>query len=846
MSTANDDTPGESSVNLRLTLDDDDEDEDDDDYHPTVEARAPQPGDAAVLKLMRRRYRQANTAEDQFRKDALEDQKFRMGTRGDHSYQWPTGVQEDLKRRNQPVLTINRAPSFIHQVTNQARAANLRIHVTPINDKGDPKTAEILQGYIRNIEMTSFADRAYAMASDKQAEQGRGAFSFITEWVDDEGEGSKFRQRIRILRERNPLAIYWDPTARDAAYQDAQWSMKATDIEDSEFEDRWGFKATEEDISTLETEGDKTGDWFPSGKTRVMEYFSREPDGKSERWCQLTSGKELPYPKPDQIVALKALGEEIERSRWIQKKKTVWRHCTATRILDETTWGAKTGRFVPVLGDELEVDGEIDCRGVIRDSKDAARIYNVEVTALINAVGQMQRAPVQGAVGAFGKPGSAQYKAWQTANVDPPAFLEFTPMSVDGQPVQEPHKPDLGVNLEGMVVAIHQADTDYKSTAGFNDASMGVRGPQESAKAITARQRQDELGSGHYLDNLRFSLAAGARMLIDLLRSTATTPHVVRVKDNSERERKVMVYSGKENDPRQEKYLARDAHDQPIPFQPPEGISNEDIFDVGVGEFHVECSAGPDAGSRREESVEAITTLFKGMPPEIAVKFYDLLFKVMDFPLAQQFADRAKSLMPPEMQDDGDGAPGGANIPPQLRMQMSKMKQDLQKASEVMHGMKQALDTDQVKADNAMKLKEKDIEFKKLELQVQAGEKDKDREAKMASAALLSKDHDVALLREESAQAGTRHFEAIQSALDRMHELLTQQRDHAHESRTLAASHAAALQSGELDRQGEASAQASDQAATAQQADEARQAAAESQASAQAASAEQAQSGDGE
>ena len=273
--------------------------------------------DTTVLALMRKRLRQCLEAEEHYRSEAVDDAKFRAGTWGTTTYQWPSGIQEARKADGRPCLTVNRMPAFIRQVTNAARAAHLRITVNPVDDQSDPKVAEVLQGLIRNIEVNSFADRAYAMASDKQAEQGRGYIRILKEWSDP-NEG--FKQRLKIKREKNPLAIYSDPAAQEMDASDADWQMKVTDIDRAAFKDITGQDPPPENsLGALGGEGDTTGDWFPNGKVRWVEYFSREPRGDKKHLALLSTGKEITYPDEKQQKELDKLGITVKMDRWVQK-----------------------------------------------------------------------------------------------------------------------------------------------------------------------------------------------------------------------------------------------------------------------------------------------------------------------------------------------------------------------------------------------------------------------------------------------------------------------------------------------------------------------------------------------
>jgi hypothetical protein len=725
-----------------------------------------------TLALARKRFHTAVDAYEHFRTEALDDTRFRVGTWGSQSYQWHPGIQQKREAADRPCLTINRAPGFVRQVTNQARQAHLTIQVNPVDDQSDPKIAEVLQGIIHNIEASSFADRAYAMASDKQAEIGFGVFRLITEYADQ----TSFRQVIKIKRERNPLAIFIDPAAQEADFSDAQWAFKVTDVDTATWKTITGKDDPPEPASleAFDPEGTETGEWFPNGKIRIVEYFSRETVGPKRRIALLSDGRTIDYPSALQQRRLQALGITIKRDRYVQDTVTMWRKMDAVHIHEETIWKADTHPFIVVLGDEYEIDGERDFRGVIRDSKESGRIYNVEVSALVESVSLGQKAPVVGYRGQFGAPDSKMRKAWETANTQPHAFLEVEPMDIDGKNAPIPQRVPMETNLQGIVLAIHQSDEDYKTTAGFRDASLGERGPQESGKAILARQKQDELGSSHYLDNLRFALCAAGKQLIQLIRVVYDEPTVLRITGKDEKTRKVMVYSGKDKDPRQPQYLDHDPQTgQLLPFQLPHGVT--ELYDLSVGQFDVEVSATPSSGTRRQQMIEAMTSLLKELPAEMSAKFLDLYFAFMDVPGAEKLEARAKKLLPPALQADED-----TQIPPHVQQQMEQMKKQYLELVQHYKAASEALRTEKVKTDAQAAMKRDEYASKERMNQDELDTKER--------IAVLNQRAE--LLQQQIKIKGQAALAVLEAELDRM--LQTQTLHHERRLAELAASEQAA------------------------------------------------------
>jgi hypothetical protein len=67
------------------------------------------------------------------RNDALSDIDFAR-----LSNQWPDKIKADRSAEGRPCLVINRLPSFIKQVVNDARQNNPAIQVHPVDSAADP------------------------------------------------------------------------------------------------------------------------------------------------------------------------------------------------------------------------------------------------------------------------------------------------------------------------------------------------------------------------------------------------------------------------------------------------------------------------------------------------------------------------------------------------------------------------------------------------------------------------------------------------------------------------------------------------------------------------------------
>ena len=129
------------------------------DAYGEAKAKRESLSDDDLLIEAREAFDEAEEAEEENRRDGLDDLKFaRLGE------QWPDEARKKREAEGRPCLTINKMPAFTKQVVNDARQNRPSIKVRPADSVADPRTAEIMGGLIRNIEVTSNADVAYDTA----------------------------------------------------------------------------------------------------------------------------------------------------------------------------------------------------------------------------------------------------------------------------------------------------------------------------------------------------------------------------------------------------------------------------------------------------------------------------------------------------------------------------------------------------------------------------------------------------------------------------------------------------------------------------------------------------------
>jgi len=633
-------------------------------------------GDDDKMATMRHRLQIAQSAYSDSREDELDDLRFMAGS-PDNQWQWPAdvlatrGAVQGQTINARPCLTINKLPQHVRMVTNEQRQNRPSGKVIPADDNADIQVAEVLNGVVRHIEYMSDADVAYDTACDNQVTYGEGYIRLLTEYCNDE----TFDQDIRIGRVRNSFSVYMDPTIQDPCGADAEWCFITEDILKTEYE-RMFPDATP--ISTLYSQG--VGDqgissWLQEDTIRIAEYFYKtyEPATLHLYPDNQTAFARTPLDK--QLMAL--FGKPI-RSRSVQRTKVMWMKTNGFDVLDEREWPGKWIPVVRVIGNEWEVDGRMHISGLVRNAKDAQRMYNYWTSQEAEMLALAPKAPFIGYGGQF----EGYEQQWKTANTTNWPYLEVNPDVTDGAgnvlPLPQRAPPPLPQT--GLIQAKMGAADDIKGTTGQYDASLGIGGNERSAKAIIAREKQGDVGTYHYVDNLARAVRHITRQIVDLIPKIYDTQRIARI-------------IGVDGDVNMVKF--NPTQQEPVKeIRGPDGSLIEKIYNPGVGTYDVMVTTGPGYMTKRQEALDAMSQILQANP-QLWTVAGDLFIKNMDWPGAQEMAARFKKILDPKVLSEGDQSPEMMAA----QQQIEAMTQELNRVTDILQNIQDSTEQQKVEID---------------------------------------------------------------------------------------------------------------------------------------------------
>ena len=654
--------------------------------------------DGDMLATMRTRLTMAIAAYSDSREDELDDLRFRAAS-PDNQWQWPAdvlatrGAVQGQTINARPCLTINKLPQHVLQVTNDQRQNRPSGKVIPADDKADIEVAEIFNGLVRHIEYISDADVAYDTACDNQVTFGEGYFRILTEYCDD----NTFEQDLRIGRIRDSFSVYMDPTIQDPCGSDAEWCFINQELTTEEYEREFP------DASPLSSLAYGVGDgqlnaWINQDTVRIAEYFYIKHEAK--KLNQYAGGMTAMAGSPE-AKQIEMMGLQAIKTRDVDVRTVKWCKTNGFEVLEERDWAGKYIPVIRVIGNEFEIDGRMYVSGLVRNAKDAQRMYNYWVSQEAEMLALAPKAPFIGYGGQF----EGYETQWKTANINNWPYLEVNPDVTDGAggPLPLPQRAPPPLAQNGLLQAKLGAADDIKGTTGQYDSSLGAAGNETSGRAILAREKQGDTGTYHFIDNLARAIRYATRQLVDLIPHIYDTQRVARIIGIDGETDQAMI------DPTQPEAVRKIVDQQT-------GATIKKIYNPNVGKYDVAVTTGPSYMTKRQESLDAMSRLLQGNPNLWAVAG-DLFIKNMDWPGAQEMSKRFAKTIDPKLMDDSEASPELA----QAQQQMQAMSQEMQQMQAMLQNVSQSMEAQTLKVKEfEAEVKAYDAETKRISA-VQAG-----------------------------------------------------------------------------------------------------------------------------
>lgn len=642
--------------------------------------------DEEFLKRIREDFKVTADFESEERVKMLDDLRFvRLGG----EYQWP-----DYARKNRmtpgaerPMLTDNRVKQYRTSVINQIRQNMPAIKVRPVDDQADIKTAEILQGVIRNIEALSKADNAKDKAIEFAVDCGRGFFGLMTQYVTDDS----WDQEIAFRIIPDPFKVYLDPYSVEPDGSDARFGFLVEDMPRTQFEREYP------DVDLTDWDEGAAGDvdgWMSEETVRIAEHY--EVVETPMELVLLQDGRTLWADEVEEMAQQALNMAPVQATRKSVRKRCVWSKICGNQRTETRELPTQYVPLIPVYGEEFWDEGRHYMQGLVRNAKDPQRLYNFWLSSVAEQVALQPKVPFIAPEGTF----EGHETEWAAANSKNFAYLEYTPVTLGGQVLAGPSRQPPPPIPTGYVEQMNTALEGIKAAVGMQNPAIGApETANQSGRAIRSLQQQAAIGTAHFGDNLAKSVEHAGRIIIEMIPKIYDTRRVMRILG-------------------EDGAADHAVHDPNAPAamqkqQNPMTGEITTIYNLGVGRYDVQVSAGPSYGTKRQEGFDALTQMVQSMP-QLGQVAGDLIIRLSDSPYADEMADRLKAILPPPVQAIANNTDGQAPDP-----QLMAAQQQIQQMGQQMQQMGQELQKLQAEQGS----KQQEVQMKSMELQAQQEQK---------------------------------------------------------------------------------------------------------------------------
>lgn len=531
--------------------------------------------------------------------------------------QWSEEERTEREQSGKVTLTVNRLPQYVSRVVGSQRKTVQSIQVSPktsaasteekeltLSNGEKVKVSQVIADFIRDIEYSSNAREAYKMAFKHSVD---GGFGWLRVYTAYEHEG--FNQEIRIKGIRNRYSVFVDKKAQEPDFSDMNYAFIVEQMSRKEFNKRYP-NAIEGDLGTGIQENTF---WETEDTVSVAEYFRREPYKK--KIALLSNGETVDMSDAEELSEeLQEMDVTIVKTRTIDSYKVIWSKITAHSVLEkDREFPTETIPIVPVLGREVDLNGERSFTSLIYHAIDPQRMLNATRSAALERVNLVSKTPFI----AEDKAIEGYEKKWAQANIKNFGVLPFKA----GRPA--PQRQPMASAPVGEMQMGSVLNEDIQNGIGMYGASLGEQTNEISGKAIRARQSEADEGTFEFVDNLAVAVRRVGKLCVDLIPKIYDTNRIIQLRGADGTQSSVEINKEEEDEEGNPK------------------ITNT----LDDSKYDVYISTGASYQTRQEEASSQILELMK-VNPQVAQVAPDMLVKNLDFADSDAISDRLKKTIP--------------------------------------------------------------------------------------------------------------------------------------------------------------------------------------------------------
>jgi hypothetical protein len=420
---------------------------------------------------------------------------------------------------NKPRLEVNKVHGAVMRVINEYRQNRITVDFVPRDGSKNDALADTCDGLYRADEQDSVADEAYDNAFEEAVAGGFGAYRLRAAY-EDEYDDESDRQRIRI----EPIfdadsSVFFDLDAKrydkaDAKYCFVLYSMtpEAFRAKYDQEPQTWTKQITRVQFDWCTPQVVYVAEWYRVEERAELVRSFRDLAGNVERYTQADFDEDPNLERMLSSTGAVEVGQKRVKRRRVRKYVV-----SGNGILEDQGYIAGNQiPIVPVYGKRWFVDNIERCMGVVRLSKDAQRIANMQRSRLaeIAALSPIEK-PIL-----LPEQIDGYEQLWASDNLTNNAYLVLNPITqADGStqpagPVGYTKPPQVA---PAMAALIQLSDTDMRDVLG-NPEGADKLVSNTSAQAVDMVSQRVDLQSFIYMSNFAKSVKRGGEIWLAMAR----------------------------------------------------------------------------------------------------------------------------------------------------------------------------------------------------------------------------------------------------------------------------------------------------------------------------------------
>lgn len=499
----------------------------------------------------------------------------------------------------------------------------VQVDFEPVDEDRDD-AADLIDGLYRTDDRHNSTLEAYRVAKNDAVVCGLGAWELYAEYENIRGD-----KNLQVIR-RKPVyeannTLFWDPNAKSLDKSDANHCFVLCAYSEDGYKELYKNLTEEEPEectpkSFAQPEQSYVFPWIGGeGKVvYVVKFFKRELVKDKILTFTDPVGIEVEYYDSDVVDVLDELidgGYELIDEREVKRYRVTKYIASGREKIAETTLPGEHIPIVPVYGERAIIEGQEHWEGVTRLAKDPQRLRNFQMSYLADIVSQ---SPRQKPIYHPEQIANYQHMYSQTGSESTFPYLLMNRYDTKGQQLPigpiatTPEQPVPSALIQS--IALSKEAVEDVANPG---TPQNLADPDLSGKAVYALQNQIDEQSMVYQEHMKHAkrrdgeiYASMASVLYDVPRSVTLT-----LPDNTRKRVKIM--------------------ESVIDGETGETVR---LHDLNNAEFNVYSDIGPSYSSKREQTVDRLVEMIKGIPPQ-APLFNAILFKIVELMDGVNFDD---------------------------------------------------------------------------------------------------------------------------------------------------------------------------------------------------------------